>query len=382
LVLLGVSFTFLFEFGVSLLNTLGRARQLRSLPVLLLGLWVFVTFFVLTTLDFDSVTVFRTANALARYFIAFPGGLLAAYGLREHAIKRIAPLGVPAIYNTLRVAGIALALYAFFGGLIPPPVSFPPGNFLNARTFEQWTGLPPTVIRSLIGMVMAVTIIRALEVFEVETQRRIEALEQQSIISAERERLARDLHDGALQKVYTAGLLVESASKLARGRKELSARLHRAQVVLDDSITDLRRSLTDLNPSSAQEPEALAAELNRLAADSHYATMVKIAVQLKIPAGTWLTSVRMTQLKAILNEALANTVRHAQARNVRILAEDVGHLLKIAIQDDGVGTSGDIPSGYGLRNMRDRARILNGSLDLRSTRGKGTTVTLEIPWSD
>jgi signal transduction histidine kinase len=328
------------------------------------------------------VTFFRTANALARYSIAFPGGLLAAYGLREHAIKRIAPLQVPAIYNTLRVAGIALALYALFAGLIPPRVSFPPGNFLNARTFEQWIGLPPMVIRSVIGMVLAVAIIRALEVFEVETQRRIEALEQESIISAERERLARELHDGAIQKVYTAGLLVESASKLARGRKELSTRLHRAQVALDDSITDLRRSLTDLNPTSMQEPEPVAAELNRLAADSHYATMVKIHVQLKIRAQAGLTSVRMAHLTAILNEALANIVRHAKARNVGILAEDAGHMLKIIIEDDGIGTSGDTPSGYGLRNMRDRARILNGSLDLRSTRGKGTTVTVEIPWSD
>ena len=72
--------------------------------------------------------------------------------------------------------------------------------------------------RSLIGLVMAVTIIRALEIFEVETDRRIEALEQRSIINAERERIARELHDGAIQKVYTAGLLVESASKLA-GRR-------------------------------------------------------------------------------------------------------------------------------------------------------------------
>ncbi len=387
LVLLSLSFAFLFEFGVSLLNTLGRFRWLRSFPAILFGLWLFVAFFILTTIAFDSVTWYRISNALARYFMAFPAGLLAAYGLREHAIKRIAPLQVPVIYNTLRVAGVSLGLYAFFGGLIPPPIPFPPGNLLNARLFEQWLGIPPMVFRSVIGMVMAVMIIRALEVFEVETQRRIEALEQQSIISAERERIARELHDGAIQKVYTAGLLVESASKLADGKSELSTRLHRAQVVLNDSIADLRRNLTELNPASAREPEPLAAELDRIAADSHYTTMVKIGLQLKIPRDASLTSIRMGHLSAILNEALANVVRHAHARHVWILAEEAGtagsrQMLRIMVKDDGTGISQGASHGYGLRNMHDRARILNGNLDLQSMHNKGTTVTIEIPWSD
>src|SRR5512140_28844 len=194
----------------------------------------------------DAATWYRICNSLARYFIAFPGGMLAAYGLREHAIRRIAPLQVPVIYNTLRLAGLSLAVYAIVSGLIPPPLPFPPGSFVNTRTFENLLGIPPMAVRSLIGLTLAFTIIRALEVFQVETDRRIEALEQRSIINAERERIARDLHDGAIQKVYTAGLLVESASRLAESAPELATRLGRAQNVLNDSITDLRRNLTEL----------------------------------------------------------------------------------------------------------------------------------------
>ncbi len=63
----------------------------------------------------------HTANALARYFIGFPGGLVVAYGLRRQALKRIAPLNVPHIVNGLRLAGMALGVYALVGGLIPPP---------------------------------------------------------------------------------------------------------------------------------------------------------------------------------------------------------------------------------------------------------------------
>lgn len=382
LVLLSLSFAFLFEFGVSLLNTLGKARRLRSLPILLFSLWLFVTFFILTTINFDSLTRYRISIALARYFIALPGGLLAAYGLREHAIKRIAPLQVPEIYSTLRVAGISLALYALFAGLIPPPISFPPGNFINSLVFTRVIGIPPTVFRSLIGMVMAVTIIRALEVFEVETQRRIERLEQLSIINTERERIARDLHDGAIQKVYTAGLLVESASKLSASDGELSSRLNRAQTVLNDSIADLRRNLTELNPAALNESQPLAVELERLISNSPYKTMVKLGLKLSIPRETALAPIRTGHVMAILNEALANIVRHAHAHNIWVLAEDSGEKFKIIVRDDGIGFSDDTLQGYGLRNMHDRTRILNGDLDVQSIRNKGTTLTFEVPWSD
>jgi signal transduction histidine kinase len=382
LMLLSASFGCLLQFGVSLLNTLGRARRLRSLPIVLFGLWLLVAFFILTTLPIDTTTWYRSSNALARYAIAFPGGLLAAYGLREHALKRIAPLHVPAIYNTLRVAGVSLALYALFSGLIPPAVPFPPGNVLNTRTFEDLIGIPPMAIRSLIGMVMAFSIIRALEVFEVETDRRIEALEQQSIINSERERIARDLHDGAIQKVYTAGLLVESASKLTDMDAELATRLQRAQTVLNDSISDLRRNLTELGSDLSSQPEPLAARLQRIAADPDYATMVNIQLELNIPAESSLGPVRMGHLLSILNEALANIIRHAQARKVLIRAEDLGKTLRILVRDDGIGLSGQASKGYGLRNMHDRARLLNGQLTVERAGLKGTAVIMEIPWLD
>lgn len=382
LVLLSLSFACLLQFGVSLLNTLGRARWLRTVPLILFGVWFIATFVVLPALLPEGGTWYRISNALARYFMGFPGGLLSAYGLRQHAQKRIAPLNVPAIHNTLRIAGIALALYAIFGGLIPPVVPFPPGNMLNTASFEQWTGFPPMVFRSVIGLVMAVAVIRGMEVFEVQTQRRIEELEQQTIISAERERLARTLHDGAIQKVYTAGLLVESAARLTDGGGELSSRLLRAQVILNDSIADLRRNLSELEPASTSESPLLAAELQRIAADPRYAAMVQTDLSLGFPVDARLTAIRTEHLVAILNEAMANIVRHAHARTVQIRAAGQGEALCIAIADDGVGLPPETASGYGLRNMHDRARLLNGSLSIHSERGKGTRLTIQIPWTD
>ena len=383
LVLLAASFACLFEFGISVLSPFNLARWLEGIPAGLFVTWTFVTFFLVLPLQPDLEKWHHIANALARYFIGFPGGLLTAYGLRIHAIKRIKPLNVPSIYNTLRIAGVSLGIYAVLGGLIPPPVNFFPGNILNVQTFEQAIGIPPIIFRTLTTLVIAITMIRSLEIFSLETQRKIEELEQQQIISAEHDRLARELHDGAIQKVYTAGLLVESAARLTEAKSELGSRLERAVVVLNDAILDLRHNLTELHRSeTVSSDESLVQMLQKLSQDPHYNTLVKMSLDLKLPAQKALSPVRARHVFAIINEAMANIVRHSHARNVRIQAQDLGEQLRVSIKDDGTGIVADAQPGYGLRNMRDRSRLLNGDLQFSEPSNKGTTITLEIPWED
>jgi signal transduction histidine kinase len=383
LILLAASFTFLFEFGISVLSPFNLARWLQSVPTVIFLVWIFVTFFVVLPLQPNLEKWHHIANALARYFIGFPGGMLAAYGLRVHAIKRIQPLNVPIIFNTLRIAGISLAIYAVLGGLIPPPVNFFPGNILNTQSFEQMIGIPPIILRTLISIMIAITIIRSLEIFTLETQRKIEELEQQQIINAEHERLARELHDGAIQKVYTAGLLVESASRLAESKTEIGSRLERAVVVLNDAIADLRHNLAELHHADVvSSDETLVQMFQRLSQDPHYNALVKISLDLNLPDQKTLSPLRARHVFAIINEALANIVRHAHARNVRIQAQNVGEQLRIVIKDDGAGMTSNAQPGYGLRNMRDRSRLLNGDLRFSEPSNKGTTITLEIPWVD
>ncbi len=383
LFLLAVSFACLFEFGISILISVNRLRWLRGFPVVLLAGWVFIIFFVILPFESDMKAWHHIADALARYFIGFPGGLLAAYGLRMYTIRRIQPLNVPIIFSTLRIAGVSLGIYAVFGGLIPPPVNFFPGNILNTHTFEQVVGIPPILFRTLISIVIVVAIIRSLEVFDLETQRIIERLEQQQIISAEHERLARELHDGAIQKVYTAGLLVESASHLTKPSTELGVRLERAMIVLNDAIADLRHNLAELHhPNILQSMEPISDLFRKIGQEPYYNSLVNLSVDLKVSDEKVLSTARMDHIRAIVNDALANVVRHAKARNVKLQVSDLGERLKIAIIDDGIGLPPDVQAGYGLRNMRDRSRLLNGEINFSNSSNKGTTITLEIPWVD
>src|SRR5215216_1082196 len=284
LFLLAVSFAALFEFGISVLSPFNLAKSVHWLPSALLGCWIFLAFFIVLPLEHNLETWHHTANALARYLIGFPGGLLAAYGLRLHAIRRIKPLNVPAIYNTLRIAGISLGIYALLSGLIPPPVNFFPGSLLNTVTFEKQIGIPTILFRTVISLIIAASVIRSLEIFTLESQRKIEELEQQQIINSEHERLARELHDGAIQKVYTAGLLVEAAARQTDPNGELGLRLERAVVVLNDAITDLRHNLVELNRSDTLiADQSVAQLLNDVEQNPHYNTLVNISLGLNVP---------------------------------------------------------------------------------------------------
>jgi len=377
--LLAVSFLCLFEFGVAVMPSGRRSRGLHWQTSVVFMIWV-VFAFVLFPGDPLDAGWRRTVNAFARYLIGFPGGLLAAYGLRAHTLQRIAPLNVPKIVQMFQIAGISLMFYTLFAGTIPPPVDFFPGNILNTQTFEIFTGVPPMVFRSFFGAIIAFTIIRALEIFDLETERRIEQLEQQQIINSEHERLARDLHDGAIQKVYTAGLLVESAERIADPESELGKRLKRAVAVLSDSILDLRRNLAELHAHTQVSSKPLSVLLSEIAENPNYNSMVKVTVQTELPGEKSMSERRTGHLLAIVNEAMANAVRHAQAERVQIRAEDKGELLHIEIKDNGNGFPPELKDGYGLRNMRDRARLLNGTIEFQNN--KGLLLVLEVPWKD
>lgn len=273
-----------------------------------------------------------------------------------------------------------LVIYAVLSGLIPPPVIFFPGSFLNTTTFTQWVGLPPWIFRTIISLVIAVTIIRALEIFNLETERRIEEYEQQKIIANERDRLARELHDGTIQKVYTAVLFVESASRLTKSNSKISSRLDSAASVLNDTIAELRQYLVELHAHAQSDVGPLSGILKRLVNEPRYNSRINLSLNLKLPETASLSSIRSNHVLAFINEALTNAIRHAQANNIEILARDLGKHLIIVIKDDGVGLPHDIKFGNGLRNMHDRARLLDGTIDFTNT--DGTTISLEIPWKD
>jgi len=380
LILLALSFTCLYGFGLALLQPLKHRRWLHVVFAILLVIWLVLSWFSFRAWFTDFDIWHNAVNALARYFICLPSGLLASYALREYTLKRIIPYDVPRIVRALQLSGITMAVYALAAGLIVPPVPFFPGNWLNTDSFTHYLVFPPQLLRVLIGLAMALTTIRFLDIFDVETSRQIEAMEQERMLVDERERIARELHDGAIQKVYTAGLLVRSAEKLAEKETPLAGRLATAVGVLDDAIGDLRQNLAQLY-APVKSPEPLKLAIQNLAADPRFSSLVAVEFNLDLPDSCSLTPERTIHVLAILQEALANIIRHAHARHVSVTADCREDRLRMMVKDDGIGIPAQVTGEHGLRNMRDRASLLHGMLVVEKL-VKGTCVTLDIPMDE
>jgi signal transduction histidine kinase len=375
-VLLALSFGFLLQFGIELLRE--RWPRLTFLPLLLMvgwGFWFIMPGLALTE-GFEPWH--QQASTWARYLIGFPGGVLAAIALRYQADQHIKPLGLEKIYHTLRLAGLALLAYGLLGGLIVPGGDFFPANWLNAPNLNAWIGIPAPVFRSLAGLVMAITIIRTLEVFDLEVDYLIEQMEIEQNLLAERERIGRELHDGALQQVYSAGLLMEAAQgKLEVDTAVAGQRLAQATTALNEAIASLRAYMGELRPGPASI--SLADGLRQQTADPRLNAFLKVELSLDIPETAVFTPAQTSHMLAIVGEALSNAARHAQAHRVSVRVCPTDDQFQLIIEDDGRGFVGQTGNGYGLHNMHERARLLGGRLTVNSQPGNGTQIRLEMP---
>lgn len=217
-----------------------------------------------------------------------------------------------------------------------------------------------------------------------ELRREREALRRQllekviTLQEEERRRIARELHDSTSQNLTSliVGLrMMETTCRECPAQtraSDLRAIASRTLEEVHDLSLRLRpRILDDLG---------LAAAIERLASEweKHYRIPVDVAVHL----GERLPGEVETALYRIVQEALTNVARHAQASSVGILMERRGDCIRAIVEDDGVGFNPNAKFGerhLGLMGMRERAELLGGKLVIESAPGQGTSIFIEIP---
>lgn len=197
----------------------------------------------------------------------------------------------------------------------------------------------------------------------------IRSLERERTLAEERERLMRDMHDGA------GGHLVSSLALLkAKGvdDPEISS-------ALSGALTDLRLMIDSLDPVDDDLNVVLGMLRDRMQAPLQASGLETIWRLEPLPPFEELRPEHVLQILRVLQEALTNVIRHAEASQVRVSATyDAGAgVSRICISDDGRGMNGHT-RGRGLANMENRARRLGSELSIGSD-DSGTTVCLEIP---
>lgn len=379
-VLLACSFACLFQFGVEALRPLpGRWRLLRWLPATMLLAWLGWSFGPALASADELAHWHMLTRTWARYGLGFPGALLAAYGLWWQATEIDATMDLPHLKRTLRIGAMALAGYSVLAGLIVRPGSFFPANRINTEWLERLFLIPVPVWRGLVGLLLMVAIVRSLEAFQVELDRRLIRMEEDQVLASERERIGRDIHDGTLQTIYGAGLLLQSVERDVRrdGAQPVLPRLTESIQLLNQAVADLRGHIGALR--APPDSRSLTAGLQELA-ERHLRSLLEVELALTIPDGQALAPRQIGHLLAIVTEALSNVARHANATQVRLEGLVRDDRLRLRITDNGTGMPEDYVVGYGLRNMHDRAQLLGGSLAVQSQVGHGTTVAIDVPW--
>lgn len=198
----------------------------------------------------------------------------------------------------------------------------------------------------------------------------------------ERERIARDLHDVIVQRLYAAGMQLEVLDRRLAGRLDPadSERLTDTMDQLDQTIAEVRATVRTLRSADPETP-AQAPDL----ADS-IRSEVQIAGELlgrppKLEMDGDLGGVPVAladHLRAALREALSNVVRHSGARAVLVRVRCSDRAMRLQVVDDGCGIPRDVTK-RGLRHLEERAAASGGSCVIHSSPDSGTTVTWEVP---
>lgn len=206
---------------------------------------------------------------------------------------------------------------------------------------------------------------------------RLQAEEDRASLAvlADRDRIARDLHDLVIQRLFATGLALQGAARLTV-RPEVSERVDAAIEDLDVTIRDIRATIFSLHRRPGSDD--LRGELLDLVSEAAAKLGLVPALALEGPVESAVPHDVRPHLIAVLAEALANAARHADAARVNVKVAVRNDEVTVTVQDDGKGLP-DTVQESGLRNLRARAVELGGSLEVRAADGGGTRLVWRAP---
>src|ERR1700730_16482973 len=210
----------------------------------------------------------------------------------------------------------------------------------------------------------------------------------------ERQRLARELHDSALQALYGIAMAAQAARRTADGMSESERLIEALDYIVDQSeaaLVELRSLIFGLRPESVAE-EGLVAGLRRLTAA--VGARQKLQVEVVAEGEPDIDNSAKEALYRIAQESLQNVVKHASAHAVRVQLVSEGEKVELVIDDDGIGfdSDADHPGHLGISGMKQRAAAHNLELTVHSRTEGGVEVRVRthalprrtkrvIPWS-
>jgi signal transduction histidine kinase len=209
---------------------------------------------------------------------------------------------------------------------------------------------------------------------------RLHARARELDVVTDRERIARDLHDTVIQRLFATGLLLQGAGRMAPAASaELADRIQEAVDDLDETIRQIRSTIFALGVHQAGA--SLRAEVLEVVGEASQTLGFDPHIRLDGPIDAVVPDDVAEHVLSVLREALSNVARHAKASRVDVVL-DVADEVVLRVTDNGVGPAGEQGAGgFGLRNMRSRAESMGGRLAMEPAMGGGTRLEWRVPIS-
>ena len=227
----------------------------------------------------------------------------------------------------------------------------------------------------------------ALGMERLRLQARVQDQQNEMAVVAERNRIARDMHDGLVQYVYALGLQLEHARDLVASQPDAVAPVLTGSIQQTNHVlSEMRTFIYQLRPIIMKEKEIGQWVLD-LCHQFQQATGIPVQAEVGATAGDELSPAISIALFRIIQEALANIYKHAQATHATVSLDFDGKGARLVIEDDGHGFDVDarparsIQQGHGLTNIEERVRELGATLELESAPGAGTRLEAVFPYS-
>lgn len=194
-------------------------------------------------------------------------------------------------------------------------------------------------------------------------------------LAEDRERIARDLHDTVIQRLFAVGMSLQSvvgSIESPRGRERVETAIDN----IDTTIRDIRSTIFALGDT---EPSSLRAAIMAMARDWAETGGFEPAVRFDGPVDLAVAPALAEHLLAVAREALSNAARHADAGRVEVILEVDAEVVTLRVIDDGAGMPAEPGRRSGLANLERRAEDLGGTFQVRSEPGAGTGLVWRVP---
>ncbi|MEU3102433.1 sensor histidine kinase [Streptomyces griseoflavus] len=238
------------------------------------------------------------------------------------------------------------------------------------------------LVRQAGGREFSGTETEPLEVFTAQAAVAMELAErredaEQIALLEDRDRIARDLHDLAIQRLFATGMTLQSADRFIQ-HEGASDRVQRAVNDLDETIKIIRSTIFGLRARDEDTAPGLRSRAVRAVGEATAPLGFAPGVRMEGLLDTHVPAETADHVLAVLTESLSNIARHARADRADVVLETDGKQVRLTVTDNGVG----IPAGgrrSGLTNMAERARELGGDMVLERAEGRGTRLVWHAP---